>query len=374
MRSVRPQRSLASLPSSSSATRERSRPPPLPTSPRLGRSSDYDGRPRSGDRSYRPSLDSSSSAGSGSSAGSSFLDRMRSSNSTPRTSMDEEDYAPKASSARRRQPLAERRQNRSRRQYEDDDPDSRVQDDDAEHTETGATSSFWSYFSSAAGSLTVNVSKAWAANIAYAAGEETPPGQESRLTKAMKAYHLEKARDPSDLPEWLFDESERFPGRRSRREPVERERRYAAAAEETPEPPRGRGFRDIYDAAAGSSSRPAPRARSTARGYDAAPSRPREYSPAPSRSSDAYAEETGGAGSKASNRLKAMRDAKRQAAARNAGSPLATRDDDDMVSVRSGRSGMDDVGGASAASGRSVPAARPRVGLPSGPGMRPRRV
>jgi hypothetical protein len=42
-----------------------------------------------------------------------------------------------------------------------------------EPAETGTTTSFWSYVSSAAGSLTVNVSKAWAANITYAVGEGT---------------------------------------------------------------------------------------------------------------------------------------------------------------------------------------------------------
>ena len=33
----------------------------------------------------------------------------------------------------------------------------------------------------------------------------TPPGEESRLTRALKAYHIDKARDPADLPEWLFE-------------------------------------------------------------------------------------------------------------------------------------------------------------------------
>lgn len=37
----------------------------------------------------------------------------------------------------------------------------------------------------------------------------TPPGEESRLTRAIKAYHIEKAQQPSDLPEWLFSERER---------------------------------------------------------------------------------------------------------------------------------------------------------------------
>jgi hypothetical protein len=37
----------------------------------------------------------------------------------------------------------------------------------------------------------------------------TPPGGESRLTLALKNYHLSKARTPSDLPSWLFSEEER---------------------------------------------------------------------------------------------------------------------------------------------------------------------
>lgn len=37
----------------------------------------------------------------------------------------------------------------------------------------------------------------------------TPPGQESRLTRALKEYHIAKARRPSDLPGWLFEERER---------------------------------------------------------------------------------------------------------------------------------------------------------------------
>jgi hypothetical protein len=114
-RSIRPQRSLASIPSAPS--RDRSRPPPMPAPARSARDERERERPRP---SYRPSTDSTSSSGSGSS-GSSFLDRMRSNNSTPRTSMDEDEYAPKPSAARRRQPVAERRQNRPDRRHARDD-------------------------------------------------------------------------------------------------------------------------------------------------------------------------------------------------------------------------------------------------------------
>lgn len=37
----------------------------------------------------------------------------------------------------------------------------------------------------------------------------TPPGQDSRLTRAMKDYYISKARETSDLPEWLFEERDR---------------------------------------------------------------------------------------------------------------------------------------------------------------------
>lgn len=77
----------------------------------------------------------------------------------------------------------------------------------------GVGSALWARVASAAGNLTVNVSKAWSANIATYVGEETPPGQESRLTRALKEYHIAKARDLAELPDWLFDERERRAGR-----------------------------------------------------------------------------------------------------------------------------------------------------------------
>jgi len=40
---------------------------------------------------------------------------------------------------------------------------------------------------------------------------ENSPGHGSHLVRVMKAYHLAKARHPSDLPDWLFDERERMP-------------------------------------------------------------------------------------------------------------------------------------------------------------------
>jgi len=67
----------------------------------------------------------------------------------------------------------------------------------------------WNRVATAAGNLTVSVSKAIETNIVSYTGEVTPAGQESRLTRAMKEYHISKARDPSELPEWLFEERDR---------------------------------------------------------------------------------------------------------------------------------------------------------------------
>ncbi|KAF9053633.1 hypothetical protein BDZ89DRAFT_1056216, partial [Hymenopellis radicata] len=113
------------------------------------------------------------------------------------------------------------------------------------------------------------------------AGEETPPGQESRLTRAMKAYHLEKARDRSDLPAWLFDERERMPKLRVTEAPVPTREEERAT--------KPRGFRDIYESAAATPIIPAPKSAQYSRYMD-------DSTP-----------------SKATDRLKALRDAKRTA-------------------------------------------------------------
>ncbi|KZV72893.1 hypothetical protein PENSPDRAFT_750542 [Peniophora sp. CONT] len=81
-------------------------------------------------------------------------------------------------------------------------------------TQTGLGTSLWARVSEAAGTLTVTVSQAWAGNVQTYSGERTPPGQESSLSRALKAYHMDKARAPEDLPEWLFSAQER--GQRSR--------------------------------------------------------------------------------------------------------------------------------------------------------------
>ncbi|KAI0831226.1 hypothetical protein BC628DRAFT_1336361 [Trametes gibbosa] len=76
-------------------------------------------------------------------------------------------------------------------------------------TPAGHGSSLWTNITSVASNLTISVSKAWSSNVPLYSGEETPVGGESRLTRAMKEYHIAQARNPSDLPEWLFDERER---------------------------------------------------------------------------------------------------------------------------------------------------------------------
>jgi hypothetical protein len=214
----------------------------------------------------------------------------------------------------------------------------------------GDGSWLWSSVAAAAGSLTLNINKAWATKVAVYSGEgpprsfplptdlanvciiETPPGAESRLTRAMKAYHLEKAQRPSDLPDWLFPESER---RAPRGEPDEdrdrpRSRRERDEGFDEPPAPRARGLRDIYDSAARDVAVPA-------------------SAPAPRRAA-AAAEGDGPAPSRAANRLKALRDAKRAAAGVRAPSP-------EPVAAREA-----EIAPAPA------PVARVRVGLPTGPG------
>jgi hypothetical protein len=223
-------------------------------------------------------------------------------------------------------------------------------DDDEFPEQPGYGLSLWSRVATAANTLTISVSKAWASNIAGHSGERaslflfllsraiayilniwrtvTPPGEESRLTRALKAYHIEKARDPGDLPEWLFEEHERRPlgrsGARSRHqegsEYGERETHRAAAA---PARPSGRGLRDVFDAAAAATTS-SPRQQE---GRGSSRGRPKDDVPAAPPS-------------KANDRLKALRDAKRSAARRNAATLSVRFDapsDADARPVREGR-------------------------------------
>ncbi|KAH8833788.1 hypothetical protein DL96DRAFT_1703429 [Flagelloscypha sp. PMI_526] len=145
----------------------------------------------------------------------------------------------------------------SRTSIDDDRNDSPSSKRQSVHSGANAPDghSIWNTVASAASSLTVNVSKAWATNVTVLAGEETPDGAESRLTRAMKAYHREKARTPADLPAFLFTEEERRV-----REPVreDRSRRNRYDEEEYDDAPRdyqpSRGLRDVYASASGSGS------------------------------------------------------------------------------------------------------------------------
>ena len=180
--------------------------------------------------------------------------------------------------------------------------------------------SLWSRVATAANTLTISASKAWASNAAAYSGEraffllyfseplsirraDTPPGEDSRLTRAMKAYHIEKARDPSDLPPWLFEEHERRPLGRSGTSLGHREgsgSEYEYESRRATAPPRsgGRGLRDIYDAAATATALRPQETREWSRG------RLQDDVPV-------------GPPSKASGRLKELREAKRNAAQRN---------------------------------------------------------
>ena len=142
---------------------------------------------------------------------------------------------------------------------------------------------------------------------------ETPPGGETRLTRALKAYYIERARAPADLPPWLFDEHERRPqaarppprnqqrdddrgvGRRNNMAPPSnRGRSYDDEYEYEQQPPQAKrgALRDIYDSAA-ASNQPKP----PAAGRTLAPS--------------SYRDDGNANVSRATSRLQALRDAKR---------------------------------------------------------------
>lgn len=130
----------------------------------------------------------------------------------------------------------------------------------------------------------------------------------------MKAYHIEKARDPTDLPPWLFEEHERRPlggsGTRLRYREGSEYDDYDVHRATTPPRSGGRSLRNIYDAAAATASvipsrQPETQEWSRGRLQDDAPGPPR---------------------SKSNDRLKALRDARRIAAQRNA--PVASTHSD----------------------------------------------
>ncbi|OSD01590.1 hypothetical protein PYCCODRAFT_1445587 [Trametes coccinea BRFM310] len=225
-RTIRPQRSLNSLPSTPSGsvrsrsldrradsryTSSRAEPPPpipsLPTSRGITRNPMQSRqRGREGGDQYVPSrsIDRYASRRSedvmSDSSGASELSMSPASVASSRTSLDENEM-----------------------QYEEKEIGKPVA--------AGHGSSLWASITSVASNLTINVTKALSSNIATYNGEETPVGGESRLTRAMKAYHIEKARNPAELPDWLFDERER--GVRSYQTPA----KPSVEEERAPPPP-----------------------------------------------------------------------------------------------------------------------------------------
>ncbi|KAH6918622.1 hypothetical protein BKA70DRAFT_1247732 [Coprinopsis sp. MPI-PUGE-AT-0042] len=75
----------------------------------------------------------------------------------------------------------------------------------------GLTAPIWNTVASVANiasNLTLNVRIPWSPDSTED-GEQTPVGTESRLTRALKSYHLSKAQTHRDLPDWLFTDKER---------------------------------------------------------------------------------------------------------------------------------------------------------------------
>jgi len=284
------------------------RAPPLPTTNYSARNRNYSESP-----SYHKSRDSGSST-----ASSNYSYRgARTGYASSRTSLeDNEPIHPKDAYSR--------------------DLRSQSSNDEME----GSGSTLWNGFVNVASSLTVNVSKAWASNVNVQDGEETPAGQESRLTRAMKAYHLEKARGPSDLPAWLFNERERgVKGSTGGRTGNGDTRAVTPEIPEGPPITQSSGLRGIYASAASTDVQ-------------------RSRRPEPTRYGD-----DGITQSKAANRLRAMREPKH-------GRINATEEAVAVMERPLGSEGNSDgkplVGNLN--SSKRVP----RVGLPSGP-MRGRR-
>jgi len=231
---------------------------------------------------YISSRRSEDSVSSSVSSSGSLFDKERSGYSSSRTSLEDEAEPPKRG---RRSPegrtIRERRLDRSCA-------------DGATSATAEDGNSLWSRVAMAAGTLTVSVSKAWATNVTTNSSEDTPPGDESQLFRVMKAYHLDKARDPSDLPPWLFSEQERRPVGQLRL--GSRQDMDGSNVQASPLSPRG--LRDIYDTAATVTS----------------PISPRSYADIPT--------------SKAASHLKALRDAKRNVLSPNATSPREEEHDE----------------------------------------------
>ncbi|KAL5511827.1 hypothetical protein ACEPAH_5045 [Sanghuangporus vaninii] len=268
-------------------------PPPPPTFPKIDMTSRS---MRSSPSTYSrppPSGDSDSSSSSMSSSGSSFLDRMRhrgapssSSQSSFELDLDASKETGGVNDTRKLGVIHH-------------DADQAFAANDL----VSYGYSIWNRVATAASTWAGNGSNTGNILISGVA----PSSGDSEITRALKAYHISKARDRSDLPDWLFDEHERGVGNRT-----QHSARYEDRSEYDDTGPvmrtRGHGFRDIYDGVAASSA-------SETRG---ARGRVEE-----SRSS-AFA--SGGldrSTTRATDRLKAIRDAKRQAARTERSSDIA---------------------------------------------------
>jgi len=82
--------------------------------------------------------------------------------------------------------------------------------DNNSHSYAANTGYVWSRVTEVANVFTHEVSKVWATGLGNAVYENVEG--ESHLINVMRAYHLFKARTPSELPEWLFSERERGQG------------------------------------------------------------------------------------------------------------------------------------------------------------------
>ncbi|KAH7930815.1 hypothetical protein BV22DRAFT_1190923 [Leucogyrophana mollusca] len=266
-------RSLASLSASSRGA------PPIPPVPDI-RGGPYSaglarGRTHVGSWEHRDSGHSSPTDSTASTAASSFLDRMRGwpSEDSSRSSLEDDPKSQGRPSPRGSDVMVSNGDHSSGgvvyREHKSDLP--------------GYGGSIWDRMATAAGVLTVNVNQAWSAKIATLSGEETPPGHQSRLTRAMRAYHLAKAQHPADLPDWLFDEHERRPTLHSRFAGLQ----VGSSMEESPKQ-RKPGLSHIYCEAATTSSPITQRATQS-------------QTPVNERTTP----------SKATDRLRALRDAKR---------------------------------------------------------------
>jgi len=218
----------------------------------------------------------------------------------------------------------------------------------------GYGASLWNRVASAANTLTVNVGKAWAAGLFTEDGPVTPDGGESRLTQALKSYHLSKARTASDLPSWLFTEDER---RVTRSGFTARDRGEEMHREGETRPPRRRGLKDVYADEEGGTSTNNGNAAPTS-GYLRERTRPARSWAQVDEPEERYNPPATQNQSKATSRLQAMRDARRPNG-REQRSPVQHTVDQDS-----------DYYGSPAM--HEPPAEVPlrRVGLPSGPKRR----